>query len=645
MISVLIISACTPTVVVDEPVITRRASPTPSVTSTPIPPEIPITGPSLQPTSEPPSLQARLAVITSRVKVIRGENAQEIQRAQSVHVQVQDKIETVQRDGQSEQSHSILQFPNLVNVELLGDTKLSIVEARQGVERPAEVNLDLRDGQMFVHLSEEDVIHLTVHTSHATIKAITAGADFDVCSDEELTCVMVKRGAVEIVSQDQREIVQAGTAGVVLNDEAPSPAICASILKFTTWEEQYRLSSATSSLQQQIAALPQQECPVGTNGFPLNAHILYEDEFSRTSQGWDQGQFGPFTAGYARYDGGSYYQVQVHEPGEFFLASVPKNANYEDVNIDIKTRTESAGAGDFRYGVVLRRSGDQYYAFAVSPVTKAWYFLKSSSNGLQLLKEGIAERMQGLGGQDTLRVESYGSTFLLYINNRFVDWISDPEYARGEVGLFVDSMKNPDALVNFNSITLWDIPTSVFIPNTGERCFNSGDDDGDGLADQADPDCQRPDQIITFPTVAPLPTSTPGIIRTPTSPPPTSTLSIASTPTPRPTNTRRPTNTPTPRPTNTRRPTSTPTPQPTNTRRPTNTPTTQPTVPPTSVPPTAVPPTTVPPTAIPPTPIPPTAVPTDEPTQEPTDEPTEEPTDEPTQEPTEPPTEPPALPE
>ena len=642
----------------DPPVISRRASPTPGLTSTPIPPEIPITGPSLEPTA-PPSLQARLAVITSRARVIRGESAQEIQRAQSADIQVNDLIEIVRLDGQSEQSHSILQFPNLVNVELLGNTKLSLVEATQGVESPPEVILDLTDGQMFVHLSEEQVIHFTVRTPHAAIKTLTAGTEFDVCRSEELTCVMVKRGVVEIVTKDGREIVRAGSAGVVLNDEDLSPVICAPIPRFVTWEEQYRLSATTSSLQEEIAALPQQACPVGTNGFPLNARILFEDEFSRTSQGWEQGQFGPFTAGYVRYDGGRYYQVHAQGPEELFLASVPRESGYEDVNIDIKTRTESVSEGDFRYGVVLRRSGDQYYAFAVSPVTKAWYFLKSSSNGLQLLKEGIAERVRGLEGQDTLRVEAYGSTFLLFINGRFIDWLSDPDYARGEVGLFVDSMENPDALINFNSITIWDMPVPVFIPVTGERCFNASDDDGDGRIDQTDSDCQRPDLVITFPTIT-IPTSTPGIIRTPTLAP-TNTRRPTGTPTLAPTNTRRPTRTPTLEPTNTRRPTRTPTPEPTNTRRPTRTPTPEPTDPPptrtpqpTDPPPTRTrqptepPPPTPQPTDPPP---PPTPQPTDPPppTPEPTDPPppTPEPTDPPppTEEPTEPPTEPPTTPE
>jgi hypothetical protein len=422
---------------------------------------------------------------------------------------------------------------------------------------------------MFVHLSEEEVIHFTVQTPDARVSALTPGAEFDVCRTDELTCVVVKRGVVEVVAKNKREVVKAGSAGVVLNDQPPSPAICASVPRFITWEQRFRLSATASSLPQEIASLPQGACPVGADGLPVNAHILYQDEFNRTSQGWDEGEFDLFTVGYARLDGGMYYQVQAQSPEDLHLSFAPNGSNYDDVNIDVKARVESASEGDFRYGIALRRSGDQYYVFAVSPVTRTWYFLKSSSNGLQILKEGVTEWISGSEEQDSLRVEASGSTFFVFINNRFIDWISDPDYARGEVGFFVQTVGNPDARINFDSITIWNVPASVFNPQQGERCFNAIDDDADGLIDQADPDCQHPDQIITFPTIAPLPTSTPRVIKTSTSAP-TSTK-VVRTPTQPPTSTRRPTRTPTPRPTSTRRPTRTPT------RLPTDPPTIEPT--------------------------------------------------------------------
>jgi len=447
----------------------------------------------------------------------------EARQAQSANVQVGDGIEVIKLEGQKEQSHSILSFPDFLNVELFSDTNVFLADIEQGVEGSTNVTLDLDGGNMFVHLNDQTTSRVTVQTPYTTIKTLTAGAEFNVCRDEGLTCVVVKRGVVEITAQDRREIIKAGEAGFVVKDQPPSPAICVPLPAFIVWEERYRQFADIPALQEELSQLSQKPCPVTADGLPLNARILYRDEFSSPASGWDQGKIDNFMVRYVRSSGPRYYQVQAQGPEDQYLAFVPDERDYEDVNVDVKTFTQAASGGDFRYGVVFRRSENQYYAFAISPSTETWYFLKSSSNGLEVLKDGIDKRIRGLDAQDTLRVETYGSTFLVFISGRFIDWISDSEYASGEVGLFVETIGSPDALISFNSITIWDIPAPVFNPNQGENCFNASDDDGDGWIDQADPDCRRPELILTSsPTPLPLPTNTPGPVRTPTvSRPPT----------------------------------------------------------------------------------------------------------------------------
>jgi hypothetical protein len=411
----------------------------------------------------------------------------------------------VKIDGQNQQSYGILQLPDFVNVELFANTKVFLADAKQGPKRSAEVTLDLDKGHMFVHLNEKKTSQVTVRTPYITIKTLTSDTKFDVCRNEELTCVMVKRGIVEIAMEDRREIIRAGSASVVLKDNPLATVICAPTPKFIAWEERYRQFANVPTLQEEIAALPQDPCPQGANGFPLSARILYRDEFSTASRGWQQGKIDHFMVRYVRDSGARYYQIQAQGLEDQYLTFVPNERDYEDVNVDLKTRTESPDNGDFRYGLIFRRSGDQYYAFVVSPPRKTWYFLKSSSDGLEILKYGTEKRMRGLEGQDTLRVETYGSTFLAFINGRFIEWISDSDYTRGEVGLFVQTIDNPDALINFNSITIWDIPAPLFNPNPGENCFNASDDDEDGWIDQADPNCQRPELIVTS-SLTPSPT-------------------------------------------------------------------------------------------------------------------------------------------
>ena len=231
-----------------------------------------------------------------------------------------------------------------------------------------------------------------------------------------------------------------------------------------------------------------------------------------------------FNVNYVRFSGRRYYEVQAQGPNAQYLASVPNEREYGDVNVDIKVAAEAASGGDFRHGLFFRRSGDQYYAFVISPVTQTWYFLKSSAAVLETLRQGTDERMRGLETRETLRVETYGSTFLVFINGRFIDWINDPDYTSGEVGLFVETMDSSDALIHFDSIIIWNMPPAVQDPNQGGReyCFNASDDDGDDLADRADPNCQRLDPVSTplpLPTNTSVPTLTPAPTRTPLPPP------------------------------------------------------------------------------------------------------------------------------
>jgi hypothetical protein len=468
------------------------------------------------------SFEVRLTVVRSSAKVFRSGEITDIQQAQSADIQVDDGIEVVKLENQDNQSYSILDFSDYLEVELFSNTSVFLADLRQGAGDSTHVTLHLDEGNLFVHLNEEKTTQVTVQTLDTTIKTLTDGAEFDVCHNDGLTCVFVKKGVVEITARNKKQIVKAGEAGYVFKDKPASPPICAPTLVFIAWEESYRQFADTPALGKEISELPQEACPVTALGLPFNAHIIYRDEFRNISNRWARGKIDNFIASYVRFSGRRYYQVQAQDPEDQYLAYVPNKRKYEDVNIDIRVMSEGASSGDFRYGMVFRRSEDQYYAFIISPVTKTWYFLKSSSAGLETLREGTDKRIRGLETREALRVETYGSTFLLFINGRFIDWINDPEYTSGEVGLFVETLDNPDALIRFDSIIIWNMPPAGLNPNLGrENCFNAIDDDGDRLIDRADPDCQRLDSTATplpLPTNTSIPTHRPAPTRTPLPP-------------------------------------------------------------------------------------------------------------------------------
>jgi formylglycine-generating enzyme required for sulfatase activity len=180
------------------------------------------------------------------------------------------------------------------------------------------------------------------------------------------------------------------------------------------------------------------------------SHQSYDD-FTDPNSGWPTLSQDNYTFGYHPPD---YYHVEVSAPAD--QVTVTRGPSFEDLTVETEvfvdhTDTES---GNFRYGLALRRSGDEYYTFAISPRTKIWHVLKSSPTGLEVLAEGPQDSIQGLTGSDTLRVEATGPEFTFYINDQVVAQVSDPDYASGDVGFIVETFDESLAHIHYGSLTI-----------------------------------------------------------------------------------------------------------------------------------------------------------------------------------------------
>jgi ferric-dicitrate binding protein FerR (iron transport regulator) len=489
LIPILILTGCT------------AATSTAQATDEQSPTEVSVVDSTAEPAANN-QFQVALNAVESGAWVLGKANSiTEVLQDQTVNVQVGDRIEL------DEQSRSILDFSDGLEVELFRNAMVLLTDVKRQSEGSTYITLNLNQGHMFVHMNDKTTSRATVETVAATIKTLEDGTEFDVCHNEKLTCVVVTRGIVEIIAQGKKEILQAGEASYVLKDQSPSSAICAPIEIFIDWEENFRKAADTPSLGKMVSELPQEPCATQNLELPSDAQILYKDEFTNPSSGWSKEKIDNYSVGYS---GGEYYNVEILNPNFKYPVFVPKKPKYDDVNIDLKVLTKKAAHdGDFHYGLVFRRSGDQYYAFTISPRTKKWFVLKSTSDALKILKEGTDDGIQGLNNAaDTLRVSAKGSTFFFRINGRLVYQISDADYATGEVGLFVQTRDSSNALIDFDSLTIWNIRAPFIDPPliSNENCFNNKDDDGDHLIDKADPNCLRE------PTPRPLITTIPGLV-------------------------------------------------------------------------------------------------------------------------------------
>jgi len=191
------------------------------------------------------------------------------------------------------------------------------------------------------------------------------------------------------------------------------------------------------------------------------SNVLYKDEFTDPSSGWpfEDEEGAPYRVGYHPPD---FYHVEPRAVNETTVVSTGEA--YEDVTVEVEvfvdhTETED---GDFRYGLMMRRTAEeQFYAFTISPRSGEWYVLKSSSSGVEVLKEGEINTLQGFAPPgftpdktDKLRVDANGSDFTFHINGQVVAEVSDSEYGSGEVGFYVENFDESLSHIHYETLTI-----------------------------------------------------------------------------------------------------------------------------------------------------------------------------------------------
>jgi hypothetical protein len=181
------------------------------------------------------------------------------------------------------------------------------------------------------------------------------------------------------------------------------------------------------------------------------------DDFTDPNSGWPTLTEPDHKYGYHPPD---YYHVEASRPHNRVV--VTRDTNYGNVSIETKVFVDHTGSqsGDFRYGLVFRRSGDAYYAFTISPRAKRWQILKAAPGSLDVLKEGSNDTIVGLnaGQEDTLRVDANGSDFTFFLNNQSIAQLKDSNYVTGAIGFIVETFDESLAHIHYDSLTIDSIP-------------------------------------------------------------------------------------------------------------------------------------------------------------------------------------------
>lgn len=225
------------------------------------------------------------------------------------------------------------------------------------------------------------------------------------------------------------------------------------------------------------SAMPSQEPSKKTTptAVPVSdSDVLYEDDFTNPATNWPEDKFDNYFIGYHEPE---YYHVEISGSNYRTTVYAPDKRTFGDATIELQVMTASSKTsptGDFRYGLSFHRSGDQYYAFTISPRTKKWYVLKSSPSGLTVLDEGTDDEIHDPDKDDTLRVDLQGSRYTFYINEQFVGEVSDPDYANGEIGFYVESFDSPNTHIHFDNLVIRNLELAQ-VPQTGAAMLYKDD--------------------------------------------------------------------------------------------------------------------------------------------------------------------------
>lgn len=160
--------------------------------------------------------------------------------------------------------------------------------------------------------------------------------------------------------------------------------------------------------------------------------VLFSDDFSSTSSGWDQTEDAVYTADYS--DGA--YQIVVHETYSDAWAN-PGSRTFTDVRVEVDA-TKNSGPDDNDFGVICRYVDTTHFYFALISSDGYYGILKMSDGEYSVLgrEDMVPSDVINLGdATNRIRLDCVGSTLTLYINDTQVDQQTDDEFASGNVGL------------------------------------------------------------------------------------------------------------------------------------------------------------------------------------------------------------------
>jgi len=178
--------------------------------------------------------------------------------------------------------------------------------------------------------------------------------------------------------------------------------------------------------------------------------VLFSDDFSNTSSGWDRQTTSEGITDYA--DG--VYRIYVNDTNVDYWAN--PGESYTDVRVEVEA-TKVGGPDDNDLGVICRYVDiDNFYfglissdGFAVIGKVKDGEQVGISSDGMDPV-EGI-----NLGAAtNRIRLDCVGQALTLFVNGTQIASVTDSDFAEGDVGLIAGTYDITGTDIHFDNFVV-----------------------------------------------------------------------------------------------------------------------------------------------------------------------------------------------
>ena len=196
----------------------------------------------------------------------------------------------------------------------------------------------------------------------------------------------------------------------------------------------------------------QQFLPIGkvdSGGTSPSSNVLFEDNFSKSSSGWDQWSG---DSGSTDYVDGTY-QINVTTTQYDLWANPGKS--YTDVSVEVDG-TKVSGPDDNDFGILCRYVDTSNYYFGIIS-SDGYYAIGSLIDGTQnIFAENLefSEAIKLGGVANRIRFDCVGSTLTLYANGTQLTQVTDTTFTSGDVGLMAGTFDTAGTQIAFDNFVV-----------------------------------------------------------------------------------------------------------------------------------------------------------------------------------------------